>query len=338
MKQSSKKTIRKKISQKTNKYKSWKEYFRSDKAILTICISIAFVFWLVIKLSYIYRTTIVLPITYAIKEGLTFTVPPPTQCVVDVRATGWNLMNMQKSQLLISEERLHGNSIIASQELQQEVQKIFGTHIQIYSIAPELITVNIDSLLEKQVPIMPNVHVKTLPQYRLLGAPKVIPSNIVVEGPKSIVDSIQNWETEFIEFDSVNISMRKIVPLKIHENLQVHTNIREAELQIEVQQLTEKKIVLPIASNKKLQLDSFIVALIPNQVTLTCLVGLQDYGKLSPSDFELEVDMPDLSKMNTADKMTQINTLKVKIKKKPMYAEVSSIEPQSVQYLIRKID
>lgn len=336
MKQLSKKI--KKTNKQTANNKSWREYFRSDKAILTICISIAFVFWLIIKLSYLYRTSIVIPIVYELKPEMTFKVPPPTKCEVDVRATGWNLMTMQKSQILLTEDKIQQHTLISGQDLQQEVQKMFGSNIQIYDIIPNVIELFVDSLIEKQVPIISNIDIKTLPQYRLLGQPNFVPNTLTVTGPKSILDTMTSWQTEHQEIDSVSISMRRVVPLRIHENLQVSTHVKEVEMHVEVQQLTEKKITLPISTNKHLQQDSFIFALIPNQVTITCLVGLQDYNKLQASDFEVEVELPELTKLKkSADKATQVDMLKVRIKKKPIYADVSNIEPKSVQYLIRKI-
>lgn len=337
MKQQSKK-IKRTNNQTTNKLINWREFFRSDKAILMLCISIAFIFWIIIKLSYIYRTTIVLPIIYQLKPEMTFKIPPPTKCEVDVRATGWNLMNMQKSEILLSEDKIQQHTIISGQDLQQEVQKMFGSNIQIYNIVPSIIEVFVDSLIEKQVPIISDIEIKTLAQYRLLSQPNFVPNTLTIKGPKSIIDTITQWHTEHQQIDSVNISMRRLVTLRTHENLQISTSAKEVEMHVEVQQLTEKKIILPILTNKHLQQDSFIFALIPNQVTITCLVGLQDYNKLQASDFEVQVELPELSKLKkSADNATQIDMLKVNIKKKPIYADVSSIEPKSVQYLIRKI-
>ena len=71
-----------------------KKFLKTDRAILMICISIAFVFWLMTKLSYSYKDSIVVNLEYQIPDNKVFTNPPAQHLEVDIEGKGWDLLGL----------------------------------------------------------------------------------------------------------------------------------------------------------------------------------------------------------------------------------------------------
>jgi hypothetical protein len=65
---------------------------REDRAILLICIGIALVFWLLVKLSQTYSTVRPVKFEFQIPENETLSNAPPEDMTVEIEGTGWDLM------------------------------------------------------------------------------------------------------------------------------------------------------------------------------------------------------------------------------------------------------
>jgi hypothetical protein len=314
-----------------SKNKTWREFFRSDKAILIFCIGIAFVFWLTTKLSKVYRTTLKIKMHYDLPLGHTFRLPPPEFCEVDVQASGWELSNMQRYTLRIAADELYSHTVFNAQDLQKRVQQVIGKPIQLFGINPQELQLDVEPLVYKILPIVADLQMETSAMYRLAGEPSLNPKFVKVQGPKSVLDTVVSWQTQPINIKDVRTAVRQNVELRPHSNSQVSLEFASTDISIDVQQITEKQITLPI--DIQTGSDSLLVVLIPQTVTLTCIVGLKDFNKIQANDFQLFVNPPDAKQLGSENK-----ELQVQIRRKPAFLEIVKIEPQSVRYLLRKIN
>jgi hypothetical protein len=313
-----------------SKNKTWREFFRSDKAILIFCISIAFVFWLTTKLSKVYNTTVKIKIAYDLPDGQIFRDPPPEFFEVDVQASGWELTNIHRSVLRIDANEFYQHTILDAQDLQKRAQQIIGKSIQLFAISPKELNLYLEPLVIKTLPIIADLQIETDDMYRLAGLPNLDPKFVKVKGPKSIMDTLSVWKTQVINIKDIRTAVRQNIALRTHPNSQVSFEVASTDISIDVQQITEKQISVPIEIQTGS--DSLLVVLIPQTVTLTCIVGLKDFNKIQVNDFQLFVNPPEAN--NTNDENDE---LQVQIRRKPDYLEVVKIEPQSVRYLLRKI-
>ena len=295
-----------------------------------LCICVAFVFWVTTKLSATYRTHLSIPIRYELPELQTFRNPAPKFCEVDIQASGWELTRIQQTELFIPAAELYPHTIFSTQEIQQRLQKNISKAVQIHNILPQQIELFLEPLISKNIPLVADLNISPAAMYRFAAAPRLKPDMVTITGPQSVVDTIKVWHSQQLNLHNINQAVRQNLGLRSHANSQVSVDIEEAFISIDVQQITEKQINLPIsiANNN----DSLLMVLIPQTATLTFVVGLKDYNKIQVTDFELFVTPVDT---NT---IANEQLLPLHLGKKSDLVDIIRIEPSEVRYLIKKIN
>src|SRR5690606_29659762 len=100
-----------------------------------------------------------------------------------------------------------------------------------------------------------------------------------------------------------------------------------AEVIVPVGEITEKVIELPIKVENSKGYTS--VRVLPSKVRATILLAVKDYNKYTSRDFEAVVDLD-------AWKDHKVSSLPVIITKMPDYVKVLSVEPQNVDFFVRR--
>lgn len=294
-----------------------------------LCICVAFVFWLTTKLSATYRTHLSIPIRYELPELQTFRNPAPKFCEVDIQASGWELTRIQQTALYIPAAELYPHTIFSTQEIQQRLQKNISKTVQIHNILPRQIELFLEPLMTKKVPLVADLNISPAAMYRFTATPRLKPDMVTITGPQSVVDTIKVWHSRQLNLHNINQAVRQNLALRSHANSQVSVDIEEVFISIDVQQITEKQINVPIsiANNN----DSLLMLLIPQTATLTFVVGLKDYNKIQVADFELFVTPVD------TNAIANEQLLPLHLGKKSDLVDIIRIEPSEVRYLIKKI-
>ena len=75
-----------------NRFRLPKLELKEDRSILLICIGIALVFWLLVKLSQTYRAEQEVNLHFVLPENKTFAVVPPQDIKVQLEGKGWDLL------------------------------------------------------------------------------------------------------------------------------------------------------------------------------------------------------------------------------------------------------
>lgn len=70
----------------------FKFQLKEDRSILLVCIIVAFVFWLLIKLSQTYRAEKAVNFNIQLPQGASLSSLPPDNMVADLEGTGWDLL------------------------------------------------------------------------------------------------------------------------------------------------------------------------------------------------------------------------------------------------------
>lgn len=301
-----------------------------------LCMGIAFAFWLLTKLSNQYRTRISIAIDYQLPDGEIFSQPPPTACDVDLLASGWELISMRQRRITITGKEIALGGSLQEKSIQDKIKNALNTPAQIYQVVPQQIALQTERLQRKTVPLRADVQVACAAQYRLWGKPSLNISEVQLSGPQSLLDTIEFWSTEALAYPELDHSVRSIIALRSHPNSQVSISPSSAELSINVQQATEKQLALPVQIRSARADSNLIVALLPQSVTLTCVVGLKDFARLQASDFEAYIDLPS-TYTSSADGSQQL-PVRVQLRNPATQADVLRIQPASVRFLVRKIN
>lgn len=306
-----------------------KEFLKTDRAILIICISIAFVFWLFTKLSYDYKSAITIGIEYDIAPDKVFTTPPPQALDIDIAGTGWDLVGVHFSgnKRVIQIDALK-NSIqsITSLSLKKKIDP-FVSDARIVDIHPENIQLQTEEMASKEIPIILDAHFALAAQHHFADSASITPRYVRIKGPASIVRDIDEWYTNPIIEQKVKNSFEREIDLKTHSNGNIVFEPNKVMCSAVVEQITEKRLEIPITIRHKP--DSVLLILLPEHIEVSCIVGLSDYERLTASDFEAVVDFAEVN-------LYKDQQIRIRLKKYPNYTSQIQYTPKKADYIIRR--
>jgi hypothetical protein len=156
-------------------------------------------------------------------------------------------------------------------------------------ISPKTIVLNIEELVEKDVPVKPGFTLKTQPGYTIVGDIELTPPRVKVRGAKPIVDTCQYVETESASWDHLKRPLRKRIDLK--EPPFKTLILLESKVQVfaDIQKLMERQIErIPIkVTNLPAQTKAIVV---PSTLSLVIEGGVNVVSKTTAEDIVATID------------------------------------------------
>ncbi|WMX12081.1 MULTISPECIES: CdaR family protein [unclassified Aureispira] len=306
-----------------------KEFLQSDRAILMICISIAFVFWLMTKLSYSYKDTLIVKLNYETPADKIFTNPPATQLEVDIEGKGWDLLGFafyNKERVVNIPVSANEIRVISVSSLNAKVLKSIPK-ARILNIHPETIKLQMEDIATKVIPVVLEEQVRLAPLYQFVDSIKIEPQKIEIKGPASVIRDINEWRTNVLLPPSeVNQDIDVEIGLQAHPNGSIALSTNKIRCMAKVEEVTEKRIEVPV---EVLNVpDSLLLIILPKTVEVSSQVGLSDYDRLAAQDFKV---IADFSKID----IFKERSIRVLLKEKPAYAKQVKCIPKKVDYIIR---
>lgn len=312
---------------------SWRQRFqdflKTDRAILMACIGIAFVFWLMTKMSYSYRSSFRIPLSYESPNGKVLVDRVPEYLNVEVEGTGWNLFGLYFSEREDSLGLGLENRSVQSfntYTLQNLLKERFQP-ARISSMRPDAIeSINLEDTASKIIPVVLDDQVSLAPQTQLQDSIQIEPRFVRIKGPASVVRDINEWATVPLILQNVERSQNINLRLQEHPSPSVSFQPSIVRCAIEVEQITEKKLHLPV---EVLNVpDSLLLVVLPRQIELTAVVGLSDYERLGENDFRVVVDFKDFP-------IFEKKNIRIELLRRPSYLQRVSFRPRKVDYIIR---
>lgn len=300
---------------------------REDRAILIICIGIALVFWLLVKLSQEYRMSKGVVIDFNIPADQTFTTAPPNDLEVQIEGTGWDLMfdyfsdrRVHLAYDLLQTDRLNLNR---GQLRTDILNRLSSNDLTI----TELNYDNINLLLEKKVtwkaPINLAFDLSFADDYHLEKPVALEPDSVEITGPASMSDHVLEWNTDSLILRNLKSSREIMVDLAAPPR-ELTLGVSSVKAIISVEQFTQKSVFVPLTV--KNAPDSLKV--FPANVRVRCIVGLSKYNALDQDDFELVLDLKDVPVSESK------NTAPIHLVRQPDFAKILSFSPNSAEFFI----
>ena len=144
-----------------------------------------------------------------------------------------------------------------------------------------------------------------------------------ISGPASTVELIQQWKTDSLVLSDLRSDKTVAVALlKPPDELSLGTP--QTEVRINVEQFTEKSLFVPLTIRNGP--DS--LKIFPQQIKLTCVVGLSQYNEVTPRDFTVEVDLQNVPV--SEDK----NTAPIQLTQQPSFVKNVKFSPKSAEFYI----
>lgn len=310
-----------------------------NRRIITFifCVMASFFFWLMMSLSKEYKLVVNFPVSYInlpLDKVLANHLPETID--IEIEASGFNLMVYKwkeknevismdikdaKPMLTRNHFYLLGNSRI------DKITSQFTSDIHIVKLFPDTIFLDYNKKFTKRVPIKSNVKVSFQNQYQQSDSIILNPKFVDVSGSEELVEKIKYVETVPQELKGVGKSMGfDVALLKTSQIKAVELSQEVVHGTINVTKYTETSMEVPV-DVEHLPLG-YELKTFPDKVMVKYNVALTNYEKINVSMFRLAVDF------NKAEAGS--NKLKVQVIKSPKETWAIKINPEKVEYIIKK--
>jgi len=162
--------------------------------------------------------------------------------------------------------------------------------------------------------------------FKPLGAMQSQPDFITISGPARSVDSLQYVETIPISMEHVEKDVRIVLTLKKPLNKEITISEETITAFQKVAEYTQKRITLSV---KPLNVPSNLrLKLIPELISITFNVSIDDFKDINESDFELVCDYNERNKVE--------NFMTPQLRKQPQTIADVEFETKKIDFLIFK--
>ncbi|MEN0048533.1 MAG: CdaR family protein [Bacteroidota bacterium] len=300
---------------------------KKDRAILMTCIGIAFVFWVLVKLSQPYTSECEILLDYDLPEDKVLRETPPEKITATLKGNGWDLFREYRNngEREVRIDVVEDRNYLNINELINNINQVLDDKdLEVQQVSPNFIMVNLDKKTFKKVPIYLVDSTTVADQHFLTDSIRLSQDSAAISGPESVVEQFEFWETIPLDFNDLKENVVVPLPLKSPENKQLNIEPLIIEANISVEKYTEKKFFVPVEiKNAK---DS--IKIFPKQIQLSVTVGVSAYDDLNAKDFTAEID---LSKAVEGS-----NNIPISITKQPESAQQIHFSPKAVEYFILK--
>lgn len=305
---------------------------RRKISIFLRCLIISFVAWLLIAVSNKYTFTIKAGIEYVnIPEKKAFHPLQSDTVSVRIKMSGWNVLlsrlNPDTANIQVDLSSLSARNYIVFSNQIGFINRQFPTDKQVVSVGPDTLYFDFSKQTQRKVPVRVPTNIGFKKQYGVIGVTKTSPEYVTITGPLEDVANIEFLETDSIYGNQVHTDIRTVANINRKQRTNITIYPTFVELIIPIGELTEKIVEVPIKVENEERYTS--VRTIPSKVTLTTLVSLKDFAKWTSSDFEAIVDLDNWRE-------NQVKSLPVLMTKVPDFVKIIKIEPQNVDFFVRK--
>ena len=301
-------------------------FFDSDRAILIVCIFIALIFWILVKLSLTFSSSNDFQIRYNLPPGKAFVSSPPADVKATLKGTGWDLISYQfknkANSISFELNDVSSQAINASMVIDKIQETISPTTLLVSDIDMDFIFVQMENEMEVKVPIRLNTDIHLATQSQLADSITIKPDSVIITGPLTETASIEFWDTEVLGLTNLKNDLTVQVPLVAPKNNEIHLSVDSVIVNISVEQFTERSFFVPISiKNAPDSLKTF-----PETAKLSCLVGFSKYNEINKSSFELVADLKGIA-LNSEE-----NAIPVLLTKQPPFVRAVNFQPKSVEF------
>lgn len=301
---------------------------QGDRAILILCIGIALVFWLLVKMSQNFRMEKPVSVQIELPENLTFVESPPSDMVAELEGEGWDLIfdyftrpHVELSYNLIEQSITERNRIQIRLDLQNQQ---YNSQIRVIDVNYDNMNLRLEEKKQKKIPVQLQAMLSFAPEYQLQEAIQLRPDSIEIIGPKSKLDSITAWNTDSLILQDLEIE--GVYQLKLQKPVRgIQLIPPQVTIEVKPEQYTEKSFFVPLTI--KNAPDS--TKIFPSKIMLTCVVGLSRYESVQPQSFTLEVDLKDVPMDGDQ------NSIPIVLTQQPEYVRNVFYNPQSAEFFIQ---
>jgi hypothetical protein len=324
------------VTKKATDYFPFLKKMKRDHFIFFLCLVIASLFWLLIKLSGVYTVTYVFNVDYnhePVQKRMTSQVD--STLTVNVTARGFALVEMgfgnkhiPLSIDLRNYQLIHdkGTSYyIYTQELRESLATRLNVDEGNIVLSENRLGFVLEDLSSKRVPVVARYTIHYKEQFGPYMEARVVPDTVEVFGPASSIDTLSAVYTRKMVLNDVDSDIQVSLDLANNHREQFNYGVNKVTLNIDVERFTESSVVVPVNQD----INSVTIKTFPSTVKIYYKVAQKDFNKIQPIQFNLVFDSKGV-KLNEATKLHLL------LDKQPQNISNVRLEPADVEFLIVK--
>jgi YbbR domain-containing protein len=296
------------------------------------CLVVAFFAWLFTALSNPYKFTV--------KQVLTFKNAPQKRAFhplqsdtvsAIVQGTGWQMLfsriNDESKPVTVDLHTLESrNYVVLSTQLKQINFKKDINH-EVVAFNPDTLYFDFSSRTVKKVPVKLVSSIRYQPQFAQADNITIIPAQVTVSGPAEVLKNITSWSTDSVKGDEVNESINTRISLRPSMEGNLSVLPKSVLVNIPIDEYTEKTLQIPV---KLINNHNYYdVKVFPQKVKVTFTTSLTKYPEINEDDFEAVADLDQWRRNG-------YSVLPVRISHLPSYTKIVKVEPQVVDFIVKK--
>lgn len=291
---------------------------------------ISLVFWFLIKMSASYNTEKEIGLSYEIPENAAFVEMPPKTILASINGRGFDLMyeyfvnSAAKAIFDLQDEDI---STITQGRIRNTLEDaLTSSSINITNVNVVSIPLRLEERDEKKVPIRLQEEIGFATGYHLLDSIVLMPDSVLISGPASLIDSLDDWSTSLLKLQKLNQTATTELNLSPSQWSGLSIFPDKIQVTVPAEQLTEKSLFIPVIVNDSP--DS--LKIFPDKIRINAVLGISDYNSISKEDFRAEVNLKGVS-LND-----EKNTAPIYITQQPKVVKSIYFTPKSVEFFIVK--
>ena len=306
---------------------------KRSQPVFLICLLLATLFWILIKLSADYSVTYPLKVRYEhIPEGKLLASSEDSVVNVSFKSDGYNLLDLLITRKLkylpvdlavLKMEKIKPDSYaIFTQGLKEPLaSRLNVNESEIIFSTPDL-ELNLEDLFKSQVSVNPNLNLQFKSQFGLYAV-KIIPDKITIWGSKQQIDSINMLQTRQITLNDLDGDKDVMVSLKNPLPGVLKIIPERVKVELNIEKYTEFSLKVPIdVTGIRPMIRTF-----PASTTLYFNMFLKNYKELKTNQFKV---VPDVKNVD----LTSVKTLNLRIITQPKITRDVRMDPYSVEFII----
>ena len=305
---------------------------RRRLSLFFLCLAFALGAWLFFALSnkYVYQAmTMVRFVNFP--QNKAFHSLQSDTVKLQIEGTGWQLLfsklRIKPQSVDIDLKELNKQTFINLSDQLGYINQQFSSTQKIVYVQPDTLYFDFSPRSVKKVPVELLHDIKFIKQYGISGPVSIKPEYVTITGPKEDLALIKSWRTDTLIRKDIggNISAKIALHSPAKTNINIYPAI--AEVKIPVDEFTEKSIEITIKVINNRNFND--VKLLPEKVKITFMTALSNYHKLDRDYFQATVDLDNW-------KQKGYTQLPVRITRFPDFCKLVRIEPQTVDFIIKK--
>lgn len=306
---------------------------RKDHITFFICILLAAMAWLLIKLSDDYSVSYPFKVQFVnVPKDQVLEMTEDSTMNVSFKSDGYNLLELMLTgrlkQVKVDLSRVKKINLgedrfrIPTTELKEHVALQLNASEASINFSAANLSIQYKSLIKKKVTIDPDLRLQFKSQFGLYRV-EVVPSEVFIYGTREMVDSITTLRTEPINLSNLDSDQKLTVGLVNPLPGKLSIVPDQIKINLDIQKYTEFSIKVPIDVSQ----ISPAIKTFPTETTVYYNMFLKDYKELTPDQFKVVPDVKNL-------KLRNVKFLNLRLLNKPQDAHNARLDPVSVEFII----